>query len=121
MIEFSALTTPSSVKRLSKQHLVLKIFFLEISNKYKWLKLLNLCCDKQLFIEKYSSTTNAFQQKEMQSKWRWINFEFRKTVNLGLIKISFKIICRSESLIINFCTVPPQISRKVDYFNLKYI
>lgn len=99
-----------------------RIFFLEISNKYKWLKLLNLCCDKQLFIEKYSSVTNAFQQKEMQNKWHWINFELQKTVNLGIIKISFKIICRNESLMTNFCTICfTRISGNVDYFNLKHI
>jgi len=50
------------------QHLVLEGFlFLEFSNKYKWLRLLNLCCNKQLSIEKYSNATNAFQQKKMQS------------------------------------------------------
>lgn len=45
-------------------------------------KLFNSCCDKQQFIQKYSSAKNTFQQKEMQSKWHQINSECNRMLIL---------------------------------------
>lgn len=46
---------------------------------------------------------NKYFSAKGNAKWHWVNVELSNTFNLGLITLSFKIICGSEILITNFC------------------